>query len=119
MKIEHIEYDAEGRILTPGSTLGMVRSLFPSDRPTVEPGFYHRHKIREGATMAQARRSLAEFNAAMRGVDGYVLLDAREYTVQMGGYRRIGVEILYAVEDVSLTPEQRARVRHSHLYLPA
>lgn len=119
MRIERIQYDPEGQIMTPGSTLGMVRSLFPSDKPTVDAGFYHRHKIREGATMGQARRNLAEFNAALSGVPGYVLLDAREYTVRMGGYRRIGVEILYAIEDVSLTPEQRHQVRNSHLYLPA
>lgn len=111
MRIERIVYAENGRPMIPHSTLGMVQSLFPSNRPTTDVGCFHRHKIVEGATLAQAHGNLNKFKAVMEQVPGFSVADAREYTVNMGGYRRIGVEILYMVEDIHITDEQKALTR--------
>jgi len=109
MRTEPLMYDDEGRLLTPMHNLGSRTSVFPGADPSLDMGFYHRHKVHENPDPRLAARNYHRFIAAMRdSVPGFVELDRRPYTVS--GFGRHGVEILYAIENPRLSRAEKARL---------
>lgn len=109
MRTEPIMYDENGQLLTPMKNLMTRSTAFPGADATIQKNFYHIHKIREDSDPRAVERGYHRFIAEMRRyVPGFVELDRRVYTV--ADFGRHGVEILYAVEDVTLTREQKARM---------
>lgn len=109
MRTEPIMYDENGQLLTPMKNLASRSTALPGADATVQKNFYHLHKVHENSNPRAVERNYYLFIAQMRNsVPGFIELDRRPYTI--ADFNRHGVEILYAVEDVTLTREQKAQM---------
>lgn len=110
MRIAPIEYDTDGVLLSPVGLPGMKSTIAPGGMITLEPGFYHRIKIREALDPAVARRRAQAAVEHIRSAGGQIM-SATEYSTTI--QRTHGVEIVYLVLDpqrplTPLTAAQRA-----------
>lgn len=100
-------YNADGELMAPTELDVKRHRPLPGGMPTLDAGYYHAFKF-EGRTKSEFDAKVMRFVASMREVPGYMLLSAREYTVEMGAFKRLGLEVLYAVESAE-RPTRPAR----------
>lgn len=96
MKTQEIFYDETGAMLAPVGS--MADGPVPSEQITLDVGFWHRHKLPEHSDVKVVEKSLQRFMAIGRRTPGFRVVDAKEYRVRIGGYHRVGLELLYVVE---------------------
>lgn len=107
MKIAPVFYNEAGELMAPLAHDVRMTSSFPGAEATVDAGFYHRVKL-EAPSAAELKRKLSGFRRGVASLKGFKAIETREYTVQLGGYSAVGVEVLYAVEEASKLASARA-----------
>lgn len=116
MKLEPITYMPDGSVADARCLHRKPCNIYPGAQITTEPGYLHRHKIREATDIDQAKFNLAIFQDAVDHADGgYELLDVREYQVQIGNYYKIGLELVYAIHQAGSPSPCAPHVRSSHV----
>lgn len=101
MIIGQNQYDRRGELLLPSESVLKLNRVTPGGRPTIDVGYQHRFKI-SGSNQREVKIQLDRFLSAMQRVNGYHPLVAREYVVNHRGYHRVGVDIVYGIEEPAM-----------------
>jgi len=97
MKISPTFYNEAGELMAPREVDVNSVAVFPGGKPTKEEGFYHRFMF-HGATPAERAAKRERFFAEMGSVPRLMVLSIREYTAEIGTFKRYGVDVIYAIE---------------------
>lgn len=100
MLVSQTRYNASGELMAPLELDVKRRRPTPGGTPSLDAGYYHSFAFL-AETKAEIEEKTDRFFSGMARVPGYMTLAAHDYIVEIGTYRRFGVELLYVVEDAA------------------